>query len=682
MLKNHLAGEKSPYLLQHQHNPVDWYPWGEEAFTKAMEENKPIFLSIGYSTCHWCHVMERESFENHEIAALMNEAFVCVKVDREERPDIDSIYMTVCQMLTGSGGWPLTIIMTPDKRPFYAATYIPAESIYGRPGMMELIPRIRLLWKESGKSINVSADEINEALNAMSFDNPGAEPDQSVCAIACKQLERRFDSYWGGFGNQPKFPTPHNLMFLLRHWKRTGNKKALEMVEKTLDEMGKGGIFDHAGFGFHRYSTDRKWLVPHFEKMLYDQALLMMAYTEAYQVSGKSEYKEKVEQIFDYVSRELLSPEGGFYCAEDADSEGVEGKFYVWNYNELMNILEPEELALASKVFNIERFGNCTDEASGEDTGWNILHKKHPVSVIAKELSLSEEKLNSELESVRKKIFDVREKRIRPHKDDKILTDWNGLMIAALAKAARFCGNKQMFDAAAKAVKFAEEKMKAPDGRLFHRYREGEASINGFLDDYAFMVWGLIELYQTSLETSYLVQAMDYMIAAGVRFLDQNSGGFYFTPDDGEELLVRKKEIYDGAVPSGNSVMFSNLSKLFRITGNPEFKKVAQQLAVNFGGEISKTPSAYTMFLSATEEAVGVTTEIVIAGDKDNPDFQDVTDSANTGFEPGCVIVYLPHSITKEKTDILNICPFLENMRSVENKTLIYRCSDGKCEVN
>ena len=449
---NRLIYEKSPYLLQHAYNPVDWYPWGDKAFEKAQKEDKPIFLSIGYSTCHWCHVMERESFEDPEVARMMNKLVISIKVDREERPDLDHIYMTVSQLLTGSGGWPLNIMMTPGKRPYFAATYIPRQTRLGRTGMMDLIPRLAQVWKDQRKEVIDSAEKIVTALKSLESNGSEGELDASVLDTAYKQLSERFDDKHGGFGEAPKFPTPHNLLFLLRHWKRTGNPSSLEMVEKTLRDMRMGGIYDHVGFGFHRYSTDQNWLVPHFEKMLYDQALLVMAYTEAYQATSKEEYHVSAREILTYVLRDMTALEGGFYSAEDADSEGVEGKFYLWSEEEIRTILPPEEADLVIKGFNIRKDGNFVDEAAKRKTGVNILHLQKTLPEIASDLKMSEQVLQELWTSARKKLFSVREKRVYPQKDDKIMTDWNGLMIAALAKASAGFGVVEYADAAEKAV--------------------------------------------------------------------------------------------------------------------------------------------------------------------------------------------------------------------------------------
>ncbi|MFC1964647.1 thioredoxin domain-containing protein [Chloroflexota bacterium] len=612
---NRLISQKSPYLLQHIENPVDWYPWSEEAFDKSKKENKPVFLSIGYSTCHWCHVMAHESFEDPEVARLMNETFISIKVDREERPDIDLVYMTACQMMTGSGGWPLTIIMTPDKEPFFAATYIPKETRFGRVGILELIPRIKDIWATRQIEALSSASQITTALQGTTLEAPGKELNDSVLHLAYEQLAGRFDERYGGFSQAPKFLTPHNLLFLLRYWRRTGNEKALQIVEKTLQSMRRGGIYDHIGFGFHRYSTDLRWLVPHFEKMLYDQALLAIAYTEAYQATKKAEYAKTAHEIFTYVMRDMTSPEGGFYSAEDADSEGEEGKFYLWTKDEIQKMLSTEEAALIVRVFNVSEDGNFIDEVAGRNNGRNILHLAKSIGELASDLSLSTPDLRAQIAEVRQKLFAHREKRIHPHKDDKILTDWNGLMVAALAKGAQVFDEPEYASAAKRAADFALKYVRNSEGRLLHRYRDGEAALTANAGDYAFFVYGLLELYEATFDVNYLKAALELNGDFVRHFWDHDNDGFYFTADDGERLLVRQKEIYDGAVPSGNSVAMLNLLQLGRITANTDFEDKAAKIGQAFYENVRQSPSAHTQFMVALDFAAGPSYEVVIAGD-------------------------------------------------------------------
>lgn len=676
--QNRLAKEKSPYLLQHANNPVDWYPWGDEAFKKARDENKPIFLSIGYSTCHWCHVMEHESFEDKDVAKLMNDAFVSIKVDREERPDIDNIYMTVCQMMTGGGGWPLTIVMTPDKKPFFATTYVPKEGRFGRAGMMDLVPRLHEIWENRKEDVLKSADQITELLQQpQSSTEKTEELTKSDLDKAYDQLYQRFDPFYGGFGTAPKFPTPHTLSFLLRHWKRTHNAMTLEIVEKTLDGMRMGGLYDQIGFGFHRYSTDKKWLVPHFEKMLYDQALLTLAYTEAYQATGKLRYKDTVQEILTYILRDMTSTEGGFYSAEDADSEGEEGKFYVWDEAEIRKILG-SDADLFAKVFNVKSEGNFIDSVTNEMPGTNILHLSKSWSEVAKENDVTEKELRQILEGSRKKLFEAREKRIHPYKDDKILTDWNGLMIAAMARASQALQEPKYAEAAKKSAKFILQKMKSADGSLLHRYREGEAGLPAHVDDYAFFTWGLLELYESTFDPAWLKSAMElnqYLIA---HYWDTQRSGFYFTSDKGEELIARTKEIYDGAVPSGNSVAMSNLLRLGRITANTDFEKKAGQIGKTFSESVRMAPSAHTMLMQSLDFAIGPSYEIVIAGNPEADDTKKMLQALGQHFVPNKIVLMRP--LDSENSDISKIAEFTKYQKAVNDKATAYVCLNYACK--
>ncbi|MBN1255303.1 MAG: thioredoxin domain-containing protein [Deltaproteobacteria bacterium] len=674
---NKLISEKSPYLLQHAHNPVDWHPWGTEAFERARKEDKPIFLSIGYSTCHWCHVMEEESFEDPEVAQLMNQTFVSIKVDREERPDIDNIYMTVCQMMTGRGGWPMTIIMTADKKPFFATTYIPKETRFGQTGMKELIPAIRALWEGRREDLFTSAEQIAGALNQIASESPsspGGELGEGVLKTAYDQLSQNFDTQHGGFGTAPKFPTPHTLMFLLRYWRRTGDKQALEMVEKTIQEMRLGGIYDHVGFGFHRYSTDSRWFLPHFEKMLYDQALLAMAYTEAYQATAGTEaYEQTAREIFSYVLRDMIDSKGGFYSAEDADSEGEEGKFYLWTQKEVKSILSPEEAQLVISVFNIEKEGNFAEEATGRKTGGNILYLKKLLQKIVPD------GLGQTLEEARAKLFDAREKRGHPHKDDKILTDWNGLMIAAFAKGAQVFAEPRYEEAARRAADFILGTMVDAKGRLYHRYRDGDPAIAGFLDDYAFLTWGLIELYEATFATSYLESALDLNTMMLQHFWDGEQGGFYFTADDADTILTRKKEVYDGAVPSGNSVAMLNLLRLARLTANPELDEKAAQISHACSPLVSQSPGAYTQWMVALDFARGLSYEVVIVGDPQADDTTAMLKVLRKAFVPNKAAILRPTS--EEDPDITHLAEFTKGLSSLNNKATAYVCRNFRCEL-
>lgn len=673
---NRLAKEKSPYLLQHAQNPVDWFPWGKEAFEVAKNKDKPIFLSIGYATCHWCHVMAHESFEDETIASMMNQAFVNIKVDREERPDIDNTYMTVCQMLTGSGGWPLTIIMTPEKKPFYAATYIPKSGRYGRPGMRELIPRIEGLWNEEREKIYNSAEEITEAFRKSNRNESGEALSEQILAKAYKQYSDTYDQSKGGFGSAPKFPSPHNLMLLLRYWKFSGNEHALEMATHTLTMMRRGGIFDQVGLGFHRYSTDSDWLLPHFEKMLYDQAMLAMAYTEAWQATREPLFKQTAEEILEYVLRDLKDEKGAFYSAEDADSEGEEGKFYVWTIDEIRNLLPSGQAELAIEVFNMTEEGNYREEASGRPVGKNIPHLNKTMAELAEERNMSPEKLENALEEIRRQLFQAREKRPRPLLDDKILNDWNGLMIAALAMAGRAFGNEQYIKEAEEALSFINEKMNRREGGLLHRYRDGEAAIQAHADDYAFLIFGLLELYESTFHIPHLQQAIDLNRLFIKQFWDEESGGFWFTSDEAEVLLGRKKEIYDGALPSGNSIAALNLVKLGRITANTDWEEKADRIFRLFSEQVQQAPSGFSQLLQAFYFAISNSYEIVLAAKKRDETLQEMISRLNQEFIPNKVV------ILNEPDDnlISNLAPYTSEQTLKDGITTVYVCQDYSCK--
>lgn len=601
--QNRLLYEKSPYLQQHAHNPVNWFPWKEEAFNKANKENKPVFLSIGYSTCHWCHVMAHESFEDESVARLINEIFIPVKVDREERPDIDKVYMQVAILMTGSGGWPLTIFLTPDKTPFFAATYIPKNNQYGHKGLIEILQQVKELWKYQQNKLLEQGNQLIDALQKNSVNLNGEILTNEILERAYQEFSDRFDNKAGGFGKAPKFPSPHQLLFLLRYWKRTENEQALAMVEKTLQSMQAGGIFDHIGFGFHRYSTDKNWILPHFEKMLYDQALLSMSYLEAYQMTGKIIYSDTARKILNYVTRDMMSEEGGFYSAEDADSEGEEGKYYLWTEKELKDILDKDEFVFVKKYLNIETEGNLYKKGQpGEIFGnRNIFYKgfqEQTRADITKEIVVSD---TGKWEKIREKLYGIRAKRIPPDKDRKILTDWNGLIIAALAKAAQVLEDEDFLEAAKKAADFIFRRLEDSSNHLLHRYSEGDAAIPGFLDDYAFLIWGLLELYKATFSNEYLQKALDLNKVLFLDFWDEKNGGFYFTSANNEQLLIRQKEVYDGAIPSGNSVAFCNLLKLADFTGNKQFKQRAYQLLKAFSPMVEQNPSAYAYFLTGVD---------------------------------------------------------------------------------
>ncbi len=685
---NRLIFEQSPYLLQHARNPVDWHPWGEEAFKRAKEEGKPVFLSVGYSTCHWCHVMEHESFEDEEVGRLLNEHFICIKVDREERPDIDNVYMAYVQALTGNGGWPMTVFMTPEKKPFHGGTYFPKESLPGRPGMMQLIPQVGELWKTRKDDLLKSAEEATRVLGEISGGAPGGSLGAEVLDSAFKAFARDFDEERGGFGRfdprqgrltlGTKFPVPHNLMYLLRYWKRSGEGEALRMVEKTLDAMRAGGMWDHIGHGTHRYSMDPFWIAPHFEKMLYDQALLTIANVEAWQATKKEKFKHTADEILAYVLRDMTSNEGAFYSAEDADSEGIEGKFYLWREEELLKLLGEEDGKLFNTVFAIEQAGNFKDEKTQQKTGANIPQLKKTVAEHAKELKLEEGALAKKLEAIRGKLFDIREKRVHPYKDDKTLTDWNGLMIAALAKAGQAFENPKYTAAAVKAGDFLLAKLRRQDGRLHKRYRNGEAGLPAHLEDYSFAVWGLIDLYEATFDARYLQAAVELNDAMLKHFWDADGGGLFLTADDGEALLVRSKEIYDGAIPSGNSVAALNLVRLARMTGKMDYEKKADELIKAFSAAVSKGPRNNPMLLLAVDFMVGPAHEVVIAGKADADDTRKMLAELRTRFLPNKVVIFRPDG---EAPAISRIAAYTKNQSSFDGRATAYVCQNFACKV-
>ncbi len=675
---NRLVKEKSPYLLQHAYNPVDWHAWNEEAFDKAKSEDKPVFLSIGYSTCHWCHVMEHECFEDEYVASLMNDVFISIKVDREERPDIDGIYMDVCRLLTGSGGWPLTIIMTPDKKPFFAGTYFPKKSRFGRPGMIELVPQIKQLWQNKRKEIFNSANEIADAVNQSSSKMNKIKIKEDIFKKAFNEFKNNYDPEFGGFGGAPKFPTTHNLIFLLRYWKRENKPEALNMVEQTLYFMRSGGIYDQVGFGFHRYSTDRQWLVPHFEKMLYDQALIAQAYIEAYQATKNNFYKNTAEEILTYVKRDMTSPEGGFYSAEDADSEGVEGKFYLWKFEELKKVLTSDELKLAGKIFCVKENGNVQINGLGEEigSGRNILHLPLDPLGLSDGFEYSDNNFMKILNSIRPKLFNVRKKRIYPYKDDKILTDWNSLMISTFAKAYRAFGNEEYLLKAENCASFIFKNMKN-GANLFHRFRNGEAAIYALLDDYAFFIAALLDLYESSFKIYYLETAIELNAHISEHFLDKINGGYYFTSDKGELLLTRKKEIYDGAVPSGNSVQMMNLLRLAKITADTSYELIAEGISEAFSEDINKMPSAYTQMLNAVIFAFGPSFEITVAGNINSDKTKLLIDAIREKYIPNKILLLKE----PDSDEIVKISPYTKVHNIIDGKETIYVCKNFICEL-
>jgi uncharacterized protein YyaL (SSP411 family) len=673
---NHLKNETSPYLLQHADNPVDWYPWSEEAFEKAHREDKMVFLSIGYSTCHWCHVMEHESFEDEEVAALMNRSFVPIKVDREERPDLDSYFMDIAIMLNGNGGWPLNLVLTPERNPFFAATYIPKTGGMRSTGLIGLLSKLEQIWTTQRERIDESVNSILQAVeqgqgHKDTFQGGSPEEEQSKLISTAvnngfQSLLQAYEPRFGGFSRAPKFPQPHTILFLLRYGVQKDNEEALSMAEHTLQQMRAGGIYDHLGFGFHRYSTDMEWKVPHFEKMLYDQAMTILAYVEAYRITGKKLYADTVDEIYTYLARDMLSSEGGFYSAVDADSEGVEGKFYLWDYDEFAQLLGEGEKEYID-FFHLYPQGNYTDQVHGHAPGDNILYRDPDDDPPGG---------NHTLESLRKRLLREREKRVPPHTDDKILTDWNSLVIFALARAGWVLNRTEYVEAAESAWGFLVSKMLHEDSSLFHSYRLGRAAVNGYLDDYAFLIAALLELYRARFKTEYLSQARQLSEYVLEHFEDKDYGGFFFTDKDSQELPVRKKKVMDNAYPAGNSLMLANLLTLFRLTGTVEYREKAENGIRALTPELSQAPAGCSMLLSAIMFYPAGGSEIVIVGEEEEVD--EMIGVLNTSYRPDAVVLVKTPSSQQALTEI---APFTQGYQKVEDgKPSAYVCSGFACQ--
>jgi len=655
---NRLIHEKSPYLLQHAYNPVDWYPWCDEAFEKARAEDKPVFLSIGYSTCHWCHVMAHESFEDEEVAEVLNRDYVAIKVDREERPDVDSVYMSVCQALTGHGGWPLTIIMTPDQKPFFAGTYLPKESKHGMRGLLDLLSAVADRWENDRASLIKSGNSIVNFVREQEDRYGEGGIDRRTFERAAKTFSQSFDRKYGGFGGAPKFPTPHNLMFLMRYSLLENDGRALEMAEKTLESMYRGGIFDHIGHGFARYSTDDRWLVPHFEKMLYDNALLVLTYLEAYQLTGRELYRNVAEKTLGYVVREMTSPEGGFYSAQDADSEGEEGRYYLLSPGEVENAIGTE----AGRKFN-SRF-DITGKGNFE--GLNI-----PNLIENPDYEEHDHEAEKALDTLR----EYRRSRYRLHKDDKILTSWNALMIAAFAKAHQATCDIAYLDKAEKAVRFIEENVADGDGTLYVGYRNGRIGIPGFLDDYAFMAWAYLALYEATFEEKYLEKCIRVSGKMSDLFEDTENGGFFLYGEKGEALITRPKETYDGAMPSGNSVAGYVLRRLAELTGNIAIMERAERQMSFLGAAASDYPSSKTFALIAAMSGVYESAQLVCVL-PDSEKIVGLKKSLSGKFCPNTTI--LAKTPRNEKT-LSQIAEFTGELVARDGKPTYYLCRNRSC---
>ena len=656
---NRLINEKSPYLIQHAYNPINWYPWGEEAFEDAKKEDKPIFLSIGYSTCHWCNVMAHESFEDENVAAILNKFFISIKLDREERPDVDSVYMTVCQALTGSGGWPLTIIMTPDQKPFFAGTYFPKTSRYGMPGLIEILESVAIQWKNSKEKLINSSDNILKELGKFFVsESNDTKLSEKNLKNGYNQLLKSFDIKYGGFSPAPKFPTPHKLMFLLRYYKMYDETNALEMVETTLGSMYRGGLFDHIGYGFSRYSTDDKYLVPHFEKMLYDNALLVISYLEAYEITKNPLYKDISIKSLEYVFRELTSNEGGFYCAQDADSEGEEGKYYVFTPDEIKIILGEEDGNYFNEYYDINDEGNFEGKSIPNLIKNSNYNKK-----------------DEKIDVLAQNILDYRNERYSLHKDDKILTSWNGLMIATLSKAYKVLEDEKYLEYAKKAIDFIYNNLVDSKGRLFARYREKEAKYKAILDDYAFLTYGLIELYESSYEILYLKKAIDLTEAMIDLFFDEKNAGFFLYGKDSEKLIARPKELFDGAIPSGNSVAAYNLIRLARITGKSLFEEISKDVLDYIAGSIISEEINHSFFLIASSFALNKTKELICVI-KDESEKEKIKDTLSDMQAFNLTVIIKNEENSSELEELI---PYTKDYTLKDNKATYYLCEGNSC---
>jgi len=682
---NRLIQEKSPYLLQHAFNPVDWYPWGEEAFTRARKEEKPIFLSVGYSTCYWCHVMEREVFENPDIAKLMNEYFVNIKVDREERPDVDRVYMAAVQAMTGSGGWPMSVFLTPDRDPFFGTTYIPPVSRGGRMGFVDLAERIHELWSTQRQRVVESGKELTAMLRRAPVLDSSFTAGEELFTDAAAQLLRQHDRAYGGFGGSPKFPRPVNLNFLFRYFVRTGDSTALDASLLTLRRMAEGGMYDHLGGGFHRYSVDDRWRVPHFEKMLYDQGLLVEAYLAAYQITRDAFYSDVAQSILGYVVLRMSDEEGGFYSAEDAESATdpanpetkVEGEFYLWRKTEIVKILGKDAGEIFCHRYGVEEDGNTLFDPHGVFGNKNVLYAAHTIDETAKAFGKSTDEIRRILRAGEESLLAAREQRPRPHLDDKILTSWNGLMISAFARAYQVLGRPEYLDAGLGAARFVSTRLYDVSRRqLLHRYRDGEARFDANLQDYAFLIMGFLDLYESSFDPHWLQLAIDLTGQQAVALFDDEGGGFWDTTAKDTSILVRTKEDYDGAEPTGNSVAAINLLRLSQITENGEWVRMAQRTFQYFGGRLKQVPLAMPQMLVAVDFSLAKPKQIIIAGKRGSPDTQDLAREVWSRFMPNKILLLVDGS-----GPLPGLNAFLTNLPMRDGKATAYVCEDYVCAL-
>ncbi len=670
-MANRLARETSPYLLQHKDNPVDWYPWGEEALAKARKEDKPVLLSVGYSACHWCHVMERESFEDAATARLMNEHFVNIKVDREERPDIDSIYMSAVQAMTQHGGWPMTVFMTPDGAPFYAGTYFPPRPARGMPSFLQVLTSLADAYTNRRDDVMSSAENVREYLQTATgaaIPRSGETGETGILDAAAGSLLSQLDDRFGGFGGAPKFPQPMNLEVLLRYHYRTGDRAALSGVERTLQSMAAGGIYDQLGGGFARYSVDAYWLVPHFEKMLYDNALLVHIYLETYQATGNVFYRRIAGETIDYVLRDMTSPEGGFYAAEDADSEGEEGKFYVWTPEEIQEALDPEDARLAARYWDVTERGNFE--------GKNILNVPRPPEAVASEFRLSTEELSERISNIRQTLLARREERVRPGRDEKILAAWNGLMLKSLAFAARVTGNEEYRRAAEKNANFLLEKLLV-DSRLRRSYKDGQARFNGYLEDYAMVADGLVALYEATFEKRWLEEANSLAESIVELFWEEERGTFYDTPADHEKLVTRPRDIYDNASPSGTSVATDVLLRLALFLDKDEYRAIAETVLEDLAGGMERLPGGFGRLLTAKDFADARPYEVAIVGNPEGEDTQALVDAVYARYLPNKVVA----GRSEDDEEAADLVPLLADRPVREGRATAYVCVQYACQT-
>ena len=663
---NHLINETSPYLLQHAHNPVDWYPWGDEAFQKAKSENRPILLSIGYSACHWCHVMERESFEDEKIAALMNDLFINIKVDREERPDLDEIYMNAVQMLTGRGGWPMTVFLTPEGKPFYGGTYFPPEDRYGVPGFPKILQGVANAYREKPQDVERSVEQILSALQRMSLSTESQQPFSSdIIGQSAEQLAQAYDADHGGLGKAPKFPNVGVYELFLRHYHHSKGSRFLEMVTHTLTKMAQGGIYDHLGGGFHRYSVDEKWLVPHFEKMLYDNAQLVRIYAQAYCVTREPLFKQVVDETMTHLMREMLHTEGGFYSTQDADSEGEEGKFFVWTEEEISQILGEDASEIFCRIYDVSEEGNFEEK--------NILHPILTLEQASKFFRRDLKEIESLVSNAKGKLFQEREKRPKPFRDEKILTSWNGLMLSGIAEAIKISRRPAYLEAADRTVDFIFTKM-FRDGRLLHTYKSGTAKILGYLDDYAFLEAGLLDLFEATVNRAHLDRALELAEIMLHEFWDEAGGGFFYTGRSHEQLIAQSKPIFDGSIPSGNAVATQVLLRLYHYTGKEDYLKRAERILRAYYNAMENQPFGFAHMLAALDFYLQKPKEIVLVGDKKDPETAELLTDIQSLYLPNMTLQLASPDDSLEK-----ISSLLAGKKQFDGKPTVYVCHNFTC---